>query len=243
MRFMLALALSMIFISVACGSKTIGGQDLAEFSQEIDQALEKAADDIRQKPKEFGENVPGDSISEIDATPSLAPILPSVGVEAGQRAPDFELSGLQLTIQLTESGGSEYIYTELKDVRLSDFRGKVVFLNFWASWCRVCRIEMPSLRRMYQDYKNLGFILLAVEIRQDEGEEKVRAYVEETKLTFPVLLDSGEIADLYKVLGTPTNFIIDLEGIIMERISGSTYNWDSLMGRGLVEPLLPVKFP
>lgn len=159
----------------------------------------------------------------------------STGVEKGNIAPDFTLSGFQLA---PDDATGEMVYKDLQNVSLSDFRGKVVFLNLWATWCPACRYEMPQMERMYQDYQYGGLVILAVEVEQREGLERVRELVKEHNLSFPILLDSGNIARLYKITAHPTTFLIGRDGVIQERIIGLAYNWDSVKGRKLIESLL-----
>ena len=112
--------------------------------------------------------------------------------KAGDVAPDFTLATLK--------GDS---------VRLSDYRGKVVFLNFWATWCPPCREEMPSMESLYRGLKGREFEMLAVSIDRKE-EKAMRPFVTGFPLTFPVLLDPDkEIYGLYRLTGVPETFIID----------------------------------
>ena len=109
---------------------------------------------------------------------------------------------------------------EGKKISLSDYRGKVVFLNFWATWCVTCEEEMPSMEKLYQRFKGEKFEMLTVSIDQ-EGEEKVRPYLKKYGLTFPVLLDpSKEAANLYKTTGVPETFILDKAGVIVHKAIG-----------------------
>lgn len=129
------------------------------------------------------------------------------GLEKNEVAPDFELRSL--------SGES---------VKLSDYRGKKVFLNFWATWCPGCKFEMPHMENYYRQYKDLDNIeVIAVNMTKDERRiEKVQEFVDSYELTFPVLLDhENRIKSLYKVLAYPTTYIINEEGIIIDRLSGS----------------------
>jgi cytochrome c-type biogenesis protein len=108
--------------------------------------------------------------------------------------------------------------------RLSGLQGKVVFLNFWATWCPPCRAEMPSMEAVYQQLRDSGFEILAVNIR--EGAANVSAFMKENKLSFPVALDeSGKISGLYGVQAIPTSYIIDKRGLIVSRLTGSI-NWN-----------------
>ena len=109
-------------------------------------------------------------------------------------------------------------------VKLSDYRGKVVFLNIWATWCPPCREEMPSMESLYQRLKGRNFEMLAVSIDQD-GEKAVRPFVAKYGLTFPVLLDPDrKTYRLYGLTGVPETFIVDKSGIVIHKVIGSQ-NW------------------
>lgn len=134
------------------------------------------------------------------ASPSLAvpggQQEPIVGVNIGQIAPDFTLADLD---------GNK--------VSLDDFRGKVVFINFWASWCPPCRAEMPEIESVHQDYKDKGVVTIGVDIQ--EPEDVVRKYVSEGGFSWTFVLDkTGEVARRYNITGIPTSFFIDREGVI-----------------------------
>jgi thiol-disulfide isomerase/thioredoxin len=110
-------------------------------------------------------------------------------------------------------------------ITLAEFKGKVVFLNFWASWCGPCRAEMPSMEALYRRFKGDGLEILAVNYR--ENKKTVDAFTEQFNLTFPVTLDlSGRIGGLYGVGAFPTTYIIDREGKIVTRIVGSL-DWNT----------------
>ena len=106
------------------------------------------------------------------------------------------------------------------NVSLTDYRGKVVLLNIWATWCLPCLVEMPSMQKLYQELKDEGFLILAVSL-DESGVEAVKPFVKMHKLDFPVLLDTkGEIKSLYQITGIPESFVIDKSGTIVERIVG-----------------------
>jgi peroxiredoxin len=119
----------------------------------------------------------------------------------------------------------------LKDIngrtyRLSDLRGKIVFLNLWATWCPPCREEMPSMEALHRRLQGTDFIMLAVS--EDEGgSAAVRPFVDQMRLTFPVLMDpEGELPGRYGVTGYPETFIIDREGHVIQHTIGPD-NWAS----------------
>jgi len=109
-------------------------------------------------------------------------------------------------------------------VKLSDHRGKVVFLNIWATWCPPCREEMPSMESLYQQLKGRNFEMLAVSIDRD-GEKVVRPFAIKYGLTFPVLLDpDSRTYRLYGLTGVPETFIVDKRGVVIHKIIGPQ-NW------------------
>ncbi|TFZ41350.1 TlpA family protein disulfide reductase [Soehngenia longivitae] len=100
---------------------------------------------------------------------------------------------------------------EGNDVSLSDFEGKIVLLNFWATWCKFCDIEMPDLEKLYTE--NEGILVLGVNVGEDI--DLVKEYVDEKNLSFPIVLDeTTEIASDYLVSGLPTTYFIDENGMI-----------------------------
>jgi peroxiredoxin len=101
---------------------------------------------------------------------------------------------------------------EGRDVKLSDFRGKVVLLNFWATWCGPCKIEMPWFVDFQRKYKDQGFSVVAVSL-DEEGWDVVRPFAEDLKLNFPVLLGNDETAEQFGgIQALPTTLIIDQQG-------------------------------
>lgn len=97
---------------------------------------------------------------------------------------------------------------------LSDFRGQKVMLNFWATWCGPCRIEIPHMVKLYNELRGQGFEIVAVNLREDPA--KVASFVEQLKMPFPVLLDrSGQVGAAYYVHGIPTSIFLDERGVIV----------------------------
>ncbi len=106
-------------------------------------------------------------------------------------------------------------------IKLSDFRGKVVLLNFWATWCPPCRREIPSMERIYNKLKNKKFVVLA--INQMESEDQIFTYTAQlkTNLTFNILLDKkSRVAEQFGIVGLPTTYLIDKKGMIRYRAIG-----------------------
>lgn len=103
---------------------------------------------------------------------------------------------------------------------LSSFQGKVVFLNFWATWCGPCRSEMPSMQKLYDELKDEGLEIVAVDLQ--EGKDQVKRFVDNGKLTFPVLLDKdGQTGAVYGARSIPTTYLIDRKGSIFARVIGA----------------------
>ena len=107
-----------------------------------------------------------------------------------------------------------------QEVRLSDLRGKIVLLNFWATWCKPCKDEMPAMQASYDKLRDRGFVVLAVNELEDT--EKVIEHVQSHGHTFLVVMDhDNRVANRYGVVGLPASFIVDRQGIVREQIMGS----------------------
>ena len=126
-----------------------------------------------------------------------------VAIEGDIPAPDFTFPGL-----------------DGKKVSLSDYKGKVVLVNIWATWCPPCVKEMPSMEKLYRKFKGENFEILAVSI-DETGLKAVAPFMEKTRLTFPALIDSkGTIKPVYRITGIPESFIIDKQGVLIKKIVG-----------------------
>ena len=117
-----------------------------------------------------------------------------------------------------------------------DYKGKVVFLNFWATWCGPCRSEMPSMEALYRRYKDRGLEILAV--NSMEREQDVLAFMKNYELSFPALLDTdGKVGSSYAVRAIPTTYLIDRNGMIVTGLTG-TIDWDTPKIHAAIEALL-----
>jgi peroxiredoxin len=120
--------------------------------------------------------------------------------------------------------------------RLADQRGKVVFVNFWATWCPPCREEMPAMERLWQRYKNDGLVVVAVSV--DADPKVVPPFVKGQRLTFPIVLDpTMQSANAYGVRALPSSFLIDRKGYLAALALGPRV-WDNDAARSLVEGLM-----
>jgi peroxiredoxin len=141
-------------------------------------------------------------------------------IQAHPKAPGFRLEDL-----------------EGKKIGLKDFKGKVVFLNFWATWCNPCKEEMVSIERLNQKFKGKDFIFLTISV-DFEGRKPVKEFINKKNYTFIVLLDPKyEVLDLYRVQRIPTTFVIDKTGKIMGQAIGPR-DWNSQEAILLLESLL-----
>lgn len=106
-------------------------------------------------------------------------------------------------------------------VTLSGLRGQAVLLNLWATWCPPCRAEMPAIQKLYDEYKEQGFVVLAVNMTYQDNPLAVQPFLQENNLTFPVLLDeTGDMARDYELRSLPSSFFINRDGIIQEVVIG-----------------------
>ena len=130
---------------------------------------------------------------------------------------------------------------ELKDpagkpLSLKDFRGKVVFLNFWATWCPPCIEEMPAMEKLHQELEKDGLVMLAVNFQ--EGPERVKEFFTQHNLTFTPLLDrDGKVTEQYQAWGLPVSVVINKRGQIAARATGSK-DWHSDEARQFFKKLL-----
>jgi peroxiredoxin len=125
---------------------------------------------------------------------ALAIALPALAVSSSAPAPDFALEA---------RGG--------KTINLSQYKGQVVMINFWATWCGPCRQEMPLLESIYKKYNKMGFTLLGVNVEPDS--KPAEEWLKQTPVSFPVLFDKeSKVSTLYKVSGMPSTVIVDRKG-------------------------------
>ena len=139
--------------------------------------------------------------------PTIKPMPPSDSMlSTGDFAPDFELASL-----------------EDDTLKLSDFAGKPVILNFWASWCGPCRLEMPEMIRVYEAHQAHDLVVLAINMSFQDDYDSVLDFVTEFGVPFPVLLDNvgTTTTEIYSVLGVPTTFFVKPDGTILQEYIGA----------------------
>lgn len=124
------------------------------------------------------------------------------GIANGTKAPDFELK--------TTDGTA---------IKLSDYKGKAVMINFWASWCPPCRAEMPALQEVYKEYESKDFVILAVNL--NESNLAVNQFRDKLGLTFPIVIDKdNEVSKLYDIVPLPTSYFVNKQGVVVGKWTG-----------------------
>lgn len=153
-------------------------------------------------------------------------------VEAGAKAPDFR------ALEVTESpSGVPRART------LADYKGQVVLLNIWATWCNPCRAEMPSIERLHAELAPKGLKVVAVSIDNPGMEQPIREFVKELGLHFEILYDApGNIRADYQTAGAPETFVIGRDGIIRKRVIGAA-DWNTAAQKALLLQLLAEPSP
>ena len=137
---------------------------------------------------------------------SMGSRVPAVGMQAE----DFQLADL-----------------DGKTQSLSQYRGKIVLVNFWATWCKPCTTEMPAMQAIYDKLHDKGFVVLAVNELEDDA--KVREHIKQYGHTFPVLMDrDNKVANQFGVFGLPVSVFIDQEGLVQEYIKGGLLTEDKI---------------
>lgn len=159
---------------------------------------------VEQRRRSGGRAADGTGIVALPAEKNSTGRSPSSDI--GRAAPDFLLD--------TPDGGT---------LRLSDLQGKPVLVNFWASWCTPCRKEMPEIVNAYRAHKDSGFVVVAVDLQENEGQ--VRTFAQEFGMTFPIVIDrDGAVGDAWRiggpVQGIPSSYFLDGSGVVQARFYG-----------------------
>ena len=187
--------------------------NLADLSTEGDfgrDALQEVtttlSDTLRAQPQPDEKGEPADPYME------LAQLARYEQMQVSLDTPAYKVAMAKLVADDERRQHADFILTDLqgKTWELKNLRGKVVLVNFWATWCPPCRKEMPDLELLQQRFRDQGFVVLAI---SDEEQGKVRPFITERKITYPVLLDSGrKVNDLFQVEGIPKSFVYDRDG-------------------------------
>lgn len=154
------------------------------------------------------------------SAPDVFPVAGRNAVKPGEVAPNFQLQDLQGRF-----------------VSLSELRGKVVLLNFWATWCGPCRVEMPAMEELYRTFSRKDFEILAVST-DAQGATVTRPFQQENRLTFPILHDADYRVGLtYGARSLPMTFMVDRQGVVRHRIFGAR-DWAAPEAQQLVQMLM-----
>jgi peroxiredoxin len=157
----------------------------------------------------------------LSGQPSEAPSVVAAP-QAGFPAPDFTLKTAK---------GETYTLSELK--------GQAVLINVWATWCPPCKAEMPAIEKMYNEYKDQGFVVLAINSTFQDDPLQITPFVEEYSLTFPILLDeTSDISRAYQVRSLPSSYFVNRHGVITEVVIGGPMS-EALLRTRIEEALKP----
>ena len=187
--------------------------DLANLSTEGDfgrdtlqEVTNTLADALREHPLAPENGQPADSYFE------LAQLVRYEHMRASSDSPQFSQAMAKFEQDDVRRQNANFTLTDLQgnNWTLRDLRGKVVLVNFWATWCSPCRKEMPDLEALFNEFKDQGLVVLAI---SDEEAAKVAPFIAAHKVTYPILLDPGRtVNDLYQVNGIPKTFVYDRQG-------------------------------
>jgi peroxiredoxin len=172
--------------------------------QEVTNTL---SDALKQQPP------PGDKGKPAGGYVSLAELARYEHMQVACDSPQYTAAMAKLEADDAQRQQANFTLTDLqgKTWTLKDLKGKVVLVNFWATWCPPCQKEMPDLEALYNLYKDQGFVILA--ISEDEETPKVAPFIAEHKITYPILLDPGaKVNNVFAVEGIPKSFVYDREG-------------------------------
>lgn len=176
--------IKLILITILLVGGIVAGCANEELREENE--ISEDEEDNQDKVKEEDDNKDTEKEPELTLTP----------INIGEKAPNFTLENL--------NG---------ENVSLEDYRGKIVFINFWATWCPPCRKEMPDLNKLYLDNKEKDFVVLAVDV--GESKSQVAKFIEDGGYQFPVVLDkNSDVATRYFLTGIPKTVVVDEEGVI-----------------------------
>ena len=191
-------------LAVYLASRATEGDFGHDTLQEVATTL---ADTLRQQPPPEEKGQPAAAYVE------LAELVRYEHVQASSDAPQYKVAMAKLEADDARRQQADFTLTDLqgKSWTLKDLHGKVVLVNFWATWCPPCRKEMPDLEALYKRFQDQGFVILA--ISEDEETDKVKPFIAERKISYPILLDPGQkVNNLFQVDGIPKSFVYDRNG-------------------------------
>jgi thiol-disulfide isomerase/thioredoxin len=181
----------------------------------------------------LGNTATGPQVGDPRASAYLISSPPPEGLRAGSTAPE-------LAVPLDDGTTYQLRDLEGRPVRLDDLPGKVVWLNFWASWCPPCQQETPILRELSERYRDRGLEIVGISV-QETSPDDVAAYAERYELPYTIGFDgSGHILREYRVYALPTQFFLDTDGVIRHVVNGPV---DEAGASALIESLLPASSP
>ncbi len=191
-------------LAVYLASRATEGDFGHDTLQEVTTTL---ADAVQQAPHEDKPTASNTAYSE------LAELARYEHMQVSLDSPQYKAAIAKLEADDQKRQSADFTLTDLqgKTWTLKDMKGKVVLVNFWATWCPPCRKEMPDLESLYNRFKDQGFVILA--ISEDEETPKVAPFIAEHKITYPILLDPGsKVNNLFQVEGIPKSFVYDRDG-------------------------------
>lgn len=191
-------------LAVYLASRATEGDFGHDTLQEVATTLAEA---LRQQPPPDEKGQPAAAYVE------LAELVRYENVQASSDAPQYKAAMAKLEADDEHRQTADFTLTDLqgKSWTLKDLRGKVVLVNFWATWCPPCQKEMPDLEALYKRFQDQGFVILA--ISEDEATGKVKPFITERKISYPILLDPGQkVNNLFQVDGIPKSFVYDRDG-------------------------------
>jgi len=191
-------------LAVYLASRATEGDFGHDTLQEVATTL---AETLRQEPPPEEKGQPAGAYVE------LAELVRYEHVQASSDAPQYKAAMAKLEADDERRQQADFTLTDLqgKSWTLKDLRGKVVLVNFWATWCPPCRKEMPDLEALYKRFQDQGFVILA--ISEDEETDKVKPFITERNISYPILLDPGQkVNNLFQVDGIPKSFVYNREG-------------------------------
>jgi len=196
-------------LAVYLASRATEGDFGHDTLQEVATTL---ADALRQQPPPDEKGQPAGAYVE------LAELVRYEHVQASLDAPQYKAAMAKLEADDERRQLANFTLTDLqgKNWTLKDLRGKVALVNFWATWCPPCQKEMPDLEALYKRFQDQGFVILA--ISEDEETDKVKPFITERKISYPILLDPGQkVNNLFQVDGIPKRFVYDRDGKLVSQ--------------------------